>query len=314
MSQFLIQGYFNELDRIRTASGATRESVVREAFKDLLKQWGRQQNLVFIAEHEHITPAKDRCYVDGALLHEIRVPFGYWEAKDTDDKLDEEIEKKKRKGYPQDNIIFEDSSQAVLIQNRQEVIRCEMLDAPRLEKLLSLFFSYERKEIAAFRQAVEQFKVDLPSVPRGLREMDQRPPRAQGTDESVFLGARKIRTRISATRCMGKQSISGSQLERIFHYGYRIRGREPKSARLDMLGLKWLSTNRKDGSKCTPVFIEMKYGIDAYDGEAGIKKHIQDLQSILSDPAKVHELSQTIADQFNQLSELNLISFGLWPT
>ncbi|MGY4356261.1 hypothetical protein ACVWZR_005318 [Bradyrhizobium sp. i1.3.1] len=46
MSQFLIQGYFNELDRIRTASGATRESVVREAFKDLLKQWGRQQNLV----------------------------------------------------------------------------------------------------------------------------------------------------------------------------------------------------------------------------------------------------------------------------
>ncbi|MET4515190.1 hypothetical protein ACVWZR_005314 [Bradyrhizobium sp. i1.3.1] len=83
-----------------------------------------------------------------------------------------------------------------------------------------------------------------------------------------------------------------------------------QSARLDMLGLKWLSTNRKDGSKCTPVFIEMKYGIDAYDGEAGIKKHIQDLQSILSDPAKVHELSQTIADQFNQLSELNLISFN----
>ncbi|MGY0572414.1 hypothetical protein ACTGJ9_016165 [Bradyrhizobium sp. RDM12] len=83
-----------------------------------------------------------------------------------------------------------------------------------------------------------------------------------------------------------------------------------QSARLDMLGVKWLSKNRKDGSKCTPVFIEMKYGIDAYDGDAGIKKHIQDLQSILSDPAKVHELSQTIADQFNQLSELSLISFN----
>jgi hypothetical protein len=170
MSQVLIQRYFNDLDRIRSASGATRETVVREAFKDLLKQWGRQQDLVFIAEHEHMGPTKNRCYVDGALLHEIRVPFGYWEAKDTGDKLDEEIEKKKRKGYPQDNIIFEDSQQAVLIQDRQEVIRCEMSDAPHFEKLLSLFFRYERKEIAEFRKAVEQFKADLPSVLKALRE------------------------------------------------------------------------------------------------------------------------------------------------
>lgn len=169
MSQLLIQSYFNDLDRIRAASGATRETVVREAFKDLLKHWGRQYDLVFIAEHEHITPAKDRCYVDGALLHEIRVPFGYWEAKDTNDKLDEEIEKKKRKGYPQDNIIFEDSRSAVLIQDRQEVMRCEMTDAPRFEKLMSLFFRYERKEVAEFRKAVEQFKTDLPSVLNALR-------------------------------------------------------------------------------------------------------------------------------------------------
>lgn len=169
MSQLLIQNYFNELDRIKTASGSRRESVVREAFKDLLKGWGRQQDLVFIAEHEHLTPAKDRCYVDGALLHEIRVPFGYWEAKDTNDDLDAEIEKKKRKGYPQDNIIFEDSRTAVLIQNKQEVMRCEMAEAPRFEKLMGLFFAYERAEIAEFRRAVEQFKVDLPAVLAALR-------------------------------------------------------------------------------------------------------------------------------------------------
>lgn len=169
MGQQLIQGYFNELDRIRRASGATRETVVREAFKDLLKTWGRQRDLVFIAEHEHFGPEKNRCYVDGALLHEIRVPFGYWEAKDESDDLDQEIEKKKRKGYPQDNIIFEDTRQAVLIQNRQEVIRCDMEDAPRFEKLMALFFGYERKEIAEFRKAVEQFKADLPDVLAALR-------------------------------------------------------------------------------------------------------------------------------------------------
>jgi predicted helicase len=169
MNQVLIQGYLSQLDRIRIASGSTRETVVREAFKDLLKGWGRQHDLIFIAEHEHITPTKDRCYVDGALLHEIRVPFGYWEAKDTGDKLDEEIEKKKRKGYPQDNIIFEDSRHAVLIQDRQEVMRCEMSDALRFEKLMSLFFRYERKEVAEFREAVEQFKADLPAVLNALR-------------------------------------------------------------------------------------------------------------------------------------------------
>jgi predicted helicase len=169
MSQLLIQNYFNELDRIKAASGSRRESVVREAFKDLLKGWGRQQDLVFIAEHEHLTPAKDRCYVDGALLHEIRVPFGYWEAKDTNDDLDAEIEKKKRKGYPQDNIIFEDTRTVVLIQNKQEVMRCEMAEVPCFEKLMGLFFAYERAEIAEFRRAVEQFKTDLPAVLAALR-------------------------------------------------------------------------------------------------------------------------------------------------
>lgn len=169
MSQFLIQKYLSDLDRIRSVSGATRESVVREAFKDLLKQWGRQHDLVFIAEHEHIAPTKNRCYIDGALLHEIRVPFGYWEAKDTSDDLDEEINNKTRKGYPQDNIIYEDSRQAILIQDSQEIARCEMLDAKQFEQLMDRFFSYERKEVAEFRKAVEQFRADLPSVLAALR-------------------------------------------------------------------------------------------------------------------------------------------------
>jgi hypothetical protein len=35
----------------------------------------------------------------------LRVPLRYWEAKDEEDDLEKEIEKKFRKGYPQDNII-----------------------------------------------------------------------------------------------------------------------------------------------------------------------------------------------------------------
>jgi len=173
MSQLLIHNYLNELHDLKKVSGTSNETVVREAFKTLLKEWGRSHDLVFVTEYEIITPAKERRLVDGALLHELRLPFGYWEAKDEKDDLDAEIEIKFRRGYPQDNIIFEDSRHAVLIQDRQEVIRCAADDPDKLEKLLKLFFAYERAEIAEFRQAVAQFKTDLPAVLEALRQMIQ---------------------------------------------------------------------------------------------------------------------------------------------
>lgn len=171
MSQILIQKYLNDLSDLKRVSGEVRESVVREAFKTLLKDWGRSLSLIFVPEYKFETSAKDRRYADGALLHELRVPFGYWEAKDEKDDLDEEIALKFRRGYPQDNIIFEDSRTAVLIQNRNEAMRCDVTDPEALEKLLELFFSYERKEVANFRKAVEQFKTDLPAVLDALRDM-----------------------------------------------------------------------------------------------------------------------------------------------
>lgn len=171
MSQLLIQKFLNELADLRRVSGSVRESVVREAFKTLLKDMGRSHDLIFVPEYEYTTATKDRRYVDGALLHELRVPFGYWEAKDEKDNLDDEIATKFRRGYPQDNILFEDSHTAVLIQNRKEIMRCAVDDVDALEKLLDLFFGYERAEIAQFRKAVEQFKTDLPSVLEALRGM-----------------------------------------------------------------------------------------------------------------------------------------------
>ena len=169
MSKQLVGDYFNEIDRLRKFSGTSTEGVISEAFKDLLKAWSRQKNLHFIAQYEFASPQKNRIRPDGTILHDLRVPLGYWEAKDEDDVLDDEIAKKLRKGYPQDNIIFEDSREAVLIQNRAEVMRCRMTDGDELLRLLKLFFEYERQEIAEFRKAVLQFKTDLPAVLEALR-------------------------------------------------------------------------------------------------------------------------------------------------
>jgi hypothetical protein len=48
-------------------------------------------------------------------------PTGYWEAKDSEDKLDEEIRNKISAGYPTSNIIFEDTREGVLYQNGREL-------------------------------------------------------------------------------------------------------------------------------------------------------------------------------------------------
>ena len=170
MSQLLIQQYLNEIDRLRKFSGSITEGVISEAFKDLLKAWARQSNLHFISQYEFLSPQKNRIRPDGTILHDLRVPLGYWEAKDTADDLDVEIRRKLAKGYPQDNIIFENSHTAVLIQNRGEVFRCLMTDTAELLKFVSLFFRYEREEIRDFRKAVQQFKQDIPAVLAALRE------------------------------------------------------------------------------------------------------------------------------------------------
>ena len=74
MSQLLINDYLKQLDVIKRVSGSQRETIVREAFKDLLKAWGRQHDLIFLAEYPLKTATKTNINVDGALLHELRMP------------------------------------------------------------------------------------------------------------------------------------------------------------------------------------------------------------------------------------------------
>jgi len=171
VSRQLINEYRADLDRLKAVSGSRRESVLREAFKDLLKRWGRSLDLNFVPEHDIVTAQKNRIYVDGALLHALRVPFGYWEAKDADDDLDAEIATKSRKGYPRDNIIYSDDHVAVLIQDGVEIARVAMDDTDHLYGLLTSFFAHERQEIADFNKAVKQFAADLPAVLEALRKL-----------------------------------------------------------------------------------------------------------------------------------------------
>jgi predicted helicase len=163
--------------------------VVSEAFKDMLKGYGKSHDLIFIPQYELPKQDGKSRWVDGALVYDLRVPFGYWEAKDEEDDLDKEIAAKFRRGYPRDNIIFEDSKTAVLIQHGNEVMRCRVDDTAKLPHLLDLFFKYERPEVADFRKAVAQFKTDLPEVLEALRAMIEK---AQKDNPAFRKGATKF--------------------------------------------------------------------------------------------------------------------------
>jgi hypothetical protein len=64
VSQVLINKYRTDLANLRKVSGTHRESVVREAFKDLLKGWGRTLDLTFIPEYEFDTKTKGQATAD----------------------------------------------------------------------------------------------------------------------------------------------------------------------------------------------------------------------------------------------------------
>lgn len=169
MSIIRVRNYLSRIDRLRRTSGSNLETVLRSAFQRLLEDWSDAEDLVFAPELPlGFGPAANR-RPDGTVLHTIRIPLGYWEAKDTSDNLDEEIAKKRAVGYPVTNIIFEDTQTAVLFQDGREIMRCAMSNEEDLTRLITAFFAWEPAVVGEWRRAVEQFQADLPLVLDELR-------------------------------------------------------------------------------------------------------------------------------------------------
>ena len=147
--------------------GSDNESSIRNAFERCLDAYCRDHREKLRLVPEIKTGAG--IFPDGTVKDTLRMARGYWEAKDTHDDLETEIQKKFNRGYPRDNIIFEDSQTAVLFQNREEAMRVDMTRPGELHRLIRRFLDYELPEIEEFRQAQQQFKADLPAVLDNLR-------------------------------------------------------------------------------------------------------------------------------------------------
>jgi len=171
VSRLLVTQYQTEVEKIIRYGGSRKETTIRNAFERLLNEYCQTRNYLLIPELDYKTKFNTTVYPDGTVKDAIRLEHGWWESKDEYDNLDEEIEKKFAKGYPDENILFEDSQTAVLIQQSQEVARVSMKDTEKLDNLLTFFVDYERPEVRDFRTAITKFKEDIPHILLALRDI-----------------------------------------------------------------------------------------------------------------------------------------------
>src|SRR5437868_1482584 len=100
------------------AQGDVTEGQLRHAFAGLL----RAVTPAGWEFHEETSPSGDASKRFDGLILKNAVQRGLWEAKDPDDKdLRAEADKKRKKGYPLDNALFENTKLALLYQDGREV-------------------------------------------------------------------------------------------------------------------------------------------------------------------------------------------------
>ena len=131
------------------------EDALRSALQNLLAATDRRVGWTLIPD---LTTGSIR--PEGTFRDDYYLEHGYWEARDTRDNLQTEIQKKIARGYPRTNLIFEDT-QVDLTQPQQ------------LINLLVTFFSYTEPAHADFNKAVEEFKQRVPDLAYGLVKIQE---------------------------------------------------------------------------------------------------------------------------------------------
>ncbi len=188
MSILLINQYYNQLDKVKQYGGSHNETSIRNSFFNLLNEYAHKKNLELIPELTTEGTKGKKVRPDGILKNALRLEYGLWESKDEKTSLDDEIETKIRLGYSLKNILFEDSQTAVLYQNDFEVLRVNMKEPEKLDKILNEFINFEKPEVKEFNTALENFKQDIPTIIKTLRDKIE----AANKDNKKYVIARNV--------------------------------------------------------------------------------------------------------------------------
>ena len=158
-----IKTYYTELEKYAQL-GEQNEGTVRAAFQNLLQHYCGQSNLTLLCEKSHYTPERRRIIPDGEVVDGFGLPHGYWEAKDTQDDLHVEADKKFAAGYPSKNIVVQSPTHALLYQHGQLQLDLDITNPRNLVHVLETFFAYQEENIAAWHTAVAEFREIVPEL------------------------------------------------------------------------------------------------------------------------------------------------------
>ena len=162
-----IEKYYKEIEQIKRFAQTENESSLRTAFHKLLDEYACEKGYQLVTEKKL---TKSRKVPDSSIFTYANDVIGYTESKDTKDDFETEITKKLRIGYPNFNIIFEDSENIVLLQAGNE-FRAKMSDRNKLHEILEKFISYQSIETAEYLNAIEFFKKELGFVIEDIRNL-----------------------------------------------------------------------------------------------------------------------------------------------
>ena len=158
-----IKTYYAELEKY-AQHGAENEGTVRAAFQNLLQHYCHQSDLTLLCEKTQYTPEKRRITPDGEVVDAFGLPHGYWEAKDTQDDLHVEADKKFAAGYPSKNIVVQSPTHALLYQHGRLQLDLDISEPRNLVHVLQAFFTYQEENISAWHTAVSEFKDTVPEL------------------------------------------------------------------------------------------------------------------------------------------------------
>lgn len=165
----IIKAYLKDIQRLKEGQLVIHELGLKAPFHNLLDKAAKRRGWTLVSELSTYSGGK-RVVPDGTVRDEFRLARGWWEAKDTADKLGSEIQKKLKAGYPARNTIFEDTQTAVLYQDRAEAGEFALREPLKIAGLLNTFFAHDETDEREFHRAMDEFKSRIPDLARSLGE------------------------------------------------------------------------------------------------------------------------------------------------
>ncbi|RKZ76169.1 MAG: DNA helicase, partial [Candidatus Parabeggiatoa sp. nov. 1] len=170
----IIRAYYKELSDFNQL-GKTHEGTVKIAFQHLLESCAKQCQWLLVQEETLKRSPNKWIRLDGVLFDSSHLVRGYWEAKDSQDDLPVEVQKKLyQDNYPNDNIIFQAPQRAILIQNGRNILDLSLDEPAHLVRIVEQFFNFKLPEYERWDLAAVEFKERVPDLAQQLLALIQK--------------------------------------------------------------------------------------------------------------------------------------------